>query len=187
MLTIISLAAAIVVASALVWIASALVWTVLPWHKNDFAQLPDEDAALAGLSPQGLAPGQYHFPFAATPADMKDPAVQKKFETGPAGFLTVLPPGVPNMGKSMILSVAFYLFVSAAVAYVASRTLVGGENYLTVFRVTGTIAWLAYGMSSIPDAIWFGRPWSSVAKGVGDALIYGLLTGGAFGWLWPVG
>ena len=33
--------------------------------------------------------------------------------------------------------------------------------------------------------IWFGRPWSGVFKGFGDALIYALLTGGAFGWLWP--
>ena len=54
-----------------------------------------------------------------------------------------------------------------------------------MFQLTGTVAWLAYGMALIPDAIWFGRPWSSVTKGIGDALVYGLLTAGAFGWLWP--
>lgn len=186
MLTIASLTAAILVAAILVWIASALIWTVLPWHKGDYARLPDEDAALAGIG-SGVAPGLYHFPFAPTPGDMKDPALQKKYETGPAGFVTIIPPGIPNMGKAMILSVVFYLFVSAAVAYVASRTLPAGENYMTVFRLTGTVAWLAYGMSSVPEAIWFGRPWSSVLKGIGDALIYGLLTAGAFGWLWPAG
>ena len=49
----------------------------------------------------------------------------------------------------------------------------------------GAVAWLDYGMALIPEAIWFGRSWPSVAKGVGDALIYALLTAGAFGWLWP--
>lgn len=185
MLTITSLAAAIVVATVLVWVASALIWTVLPWHKQDYARLPDEDAVLASLRIQNLAPGQYHFPHMTSPGDVKDPVIKQKLEDGPAGFMTVLPRGIPNMGKSMILSVVFYLFVSAAIAYVASRTLTAGEQYLTVFRLTGTVAWLAYGMALIPEAIWFGRPWPSVAKGVGDALIYALLTAGAFGWLWP--
>ncbi len=54
-----------------------------------------------------------------------------------------------------------------------------------MFRVTGTVAWLAYGTATVPDAIWFGRPWSGIAKGLLDALVFGLLTAGFFGWLWP--
>ena len=45
--------------------------------------------------------------------------------------------------------------------------------YLAVFRIAG-----------IPDSIWFGRPWSQTAKNLFDALLYSLLTGGAFGWLY---
>ena len=60
-----------------------------------------------------------------------------------------------------------------------------GTEYLTVFRLTGTVAWLAYGMAVVPDAIWFGRPWSSIIKTVFDALLYALLTAGVFAWLWP--
>lgn len=187
MLTMTSLWAAILVAAVLTWIASALIWTVLPWHKNDFLRLPDEDSALASLRPQDLRPGQYHFPYMASPGDVKEPAVREKLEAGPAGFMTVLPRGVPNMGKSMALSLLFNVFVSAAVAYVASRTIAAGADYLEVFRVTGTVAWLAYGMAVIPDAVWFGRPWSIVAKYILDAFIYGLLAAGAFGWLWPAG
>jgi len=182
-----SLTAAIVVAAILVWVASALIWTVLPWHKKDYARLPDEDSALASLRTQELEPGQYHFPHQASPGDLKNPELRQKLETGPAGFMTVLPRGVHGMGKSMVFSGVFYIFVSAAVAYVASRTVSAGAEYLTVFRVTGTVAWLAYGMAIVPEAIWFGRPWSSVFKGIGDAFIYGLLTAGAFGWLWPAG
>ena len=71
------------------------------------------------------------------------------------------------------------------------RTTVGrnghhdSAEYMTVFRITSVAAWLAYGAGTVYDAIWFGRPWSGVFKGFGDALIYALLTGGAFGWLWP--
>lgn len=187
MLTMTTLWAAILVASVLCWIASALIWTILPWHKNDFARLPDEESALASLRPQGLEPGQYHFPHLASPNDAKDPAVREKLETGPAGFITVLPRGVPNMGKQMFLSFLFNVFVSAAAAYVATRTLSAGADYLQVFRVTGTVAWLTYGIGVVQDVIWFGRPGSNAVKHIGDALIYGLLTGGAFGWLWPAG
>jgi len=56
---------------------------------------------------------------------------------------------------------------------------------LAVFRITGTVAWLAYGAATVPDAIWFGRPWSAIGKNLFDALMYGLLTAGFFGWLWP--
>jgi hypothetical protein len=30
-----------------------------------------------------------------------------------------------------------------------------------------------------------GRPWGVVAKDVFDGLVYGLVTAGTFGWLWP--
>jgi hypothetical protein len=54
-----------------------------------------------------------------------------------------------------------------------------------VFRVVGAVSFVAYGFGSITMAIWMGKPWSSVAKDLADALIYGLLSAGIFGWLWP--
>jgi hypothetical protein len=89
------------------------------------------------------------------------------------------------MGSKIGLSFVFYLLISTVVAYLASRTLDAGEDYLAVFRVTGTVAWLAYGTATVPDAIWFGRPWSAIVKGLVDALVFALLTAGFFGWLWP--
>jgi hypothetical protein len=35
------------------------------------------------------------------------------------------------------------------------------------------------------DSIWFFRHWSTSLKNVFDGLIYALLTGGVYGWLWP--
>lgn len=183
MVTITSLWLAILLSAVIVWVASFLVWMVMPYHKNDYRGLPDEGAVLGAM--QNLAPGQYNFPHLASRADLKQPEVAAKFESGPAGFLTVVPRGAPNMGKGMALSFLYFLLVGVCVAYLTGRTLSPGTEYLTVFRVAGTTAWLAYGAASVTDAIWFGRPWSSVAKTLIDALIYGLLTAGVFGWLWP--
>jgi hypothetical protein len=89
------------------------------------------------------------------------------------------------MPRNMVLTFVFYLVVSTVVAYVASRSLAPGAEYLSVFRLTGVIAWLAYGFAVIPDAIWFGRPWPGVFKTLVDAFAYALLTAGVFAWLWP--
>lgn len=64
-----------------------------------------------------------------------------------------------------------------------SRTLAPDADYLAVFRVAGTVAFVANSMALVPESIWFGRPWSITAKNFVDALIYALLTGGVFGWL----
>jgi hypothetical protein len=116
---------------------------------------------------------------------MNQPDSRKKFEEGPVGFITILPTGVPAMRTNMVLSFVYYLFIGFVIAYIASRTLAPGAEYLSVFRVTSTVAWLAYAAALVPDAVWFGRPWSAVGKHVVDALVYALLTGGVFGWLWP--
>ena len=185
MVTTASLILPVLLSAALVWVASALIWTVLPWHKKDFAPLPDEADTLANLAAQDLAAGQYMFPYADSPGAMKEERVRKSFEEGAAGFITVLPRGIPNMGRNMALSAILNVAVGALIACVACLTLAPGAEYMTVFRVTAVAAWLAYGAGTVYDAIWFGRPWSGVFKGFGDALIYALLTGGAFGWLWP--
>ena len=185
MVTIGALWLPILLSAAAVWVASMLVWTVLPHHKSDYARLPNEDAARQALAPQEIPPGLYNIPHVASRGDLQNPEVVRRFEEGPVGFITVLPSGVPTMGSKLVLSFVLYLAVGVVVAYLAGRTLASGTDYLSVFRITGTVAWLAYGVGTVPDAIWFGRPWSSVFKGLLDALVYGLLTAGFFGWLWP--
>jgi hypothetical protein len=179
----------ILLSTVIVWIASALVWMALPHHKSEYAAVSDEEATRNSL--RGIGPGLYRIPHAADYDDMKDSDKQKKFEEGPVGFLTVMPNGVPAMGGRIVQSFIFFLVVSVSVsvivAYVASRTLPSDTHYLMVFRVTGTIDWLAYGFGSIPESIWFGRPWGNQLKTLIDGLCYGLLTAGVFGWLWPRG
>jgi len=85
----------------------------------------------------------------------------------------------------MAQSMVYYLLVSIIVAYVAGHVLPAGTPYLQVFRVVGTVSWLAYGFGVVPESIWFSRPWSSTFKQIFDALLYGLVTAGTFGWRWP--
>jgi hypothetical protein len=180
MIPIMSLWLPIVLSAGLVFAASALVWMALPHHKTDWKALANEDALRAAL--KGAAPGLYRMPF----GEMNDPAFQKKLQEGPVAHLTVIPASAATaMGPMMLKSFVFNVIVSAGVAYLASRTLQPGAEYLSVFRVAGTAAWFAYGFGVIPDSIWFGKPWSLTVKHLGDALLYALLTAGVFGWLWP--
>ena len=183
MVTIGSLWLAVLISAVLVWIASAVVWTVLPHHKKDYAVTPDEEAARQALS--GISAGTYSIPHATSMESFKDPEFITKMIEGPVGFLTIVSNGTPAMGKKLAMSFGFYIFVGFTVAYLASRSLAPGAEYMFVFQVTSTIAWAAYGFAIIQDGIWFGRPFSHVWKHLFDAFLYGILTGGVFGWLWP--
>jgi len=174
----------VLLSAIVLFIASALVWMVLPHHRNDYGKLPDEATVIEALRKSGAGPGQYRFPYARDPKEMQSPEFAEKLK-GPVGILTRLPSGPPTMGKAMALQFVYFLGVSAFVAYLTGRTLAPGTPYLAVFRVAGTAAILAYVGALFPNSIWWGRPWSTTWKDVIDGVVYGLLTAGFFGWLWP--
>ena len=60
-----------------------------------------------------------------------------------------------------------------------------GASFLAVARVVALVTFVAYATGGLSNAIWMGKPWSSAAKEVLDAFIYGLVTAAAFGCLWP--
>jgi hypothetical protein len=60
-----------------------------------------------------------------------------------------------------------------------------GAPYPVVFRVAGTAAFMSYGLGPVVNSIWKGQPWSVTLKEIFDGLVYGMLTAGTFGWLWP--
>ena len=49
----------ILISAVLVFIASSIMHTVLPYHRGDYRQLPDEDKLLALLRGAGLTRGLY--------------------------------------------------------------------------------------------------------------------------------
>jgi hypothetical protein len=182
MVTLAQLWLPIIVSAALVFIASAVLWMLVGHHNKDWKGLPNEEAARATL--RGAAPGQYMIPH-GTHESMKDPEFVRRFEEGPRGIVTIAPAGHYSMGKNLVQSFILYLLISIIVAYVAGRTLPPGTEYLQVFRVVGTVAFLAYSGAHAHNSIWFSKPWSATIKDIIDGLVYALLTAGVFGWRWP--
>lgn len=183
MVPLVSLWLPILLSAAVVWVVSGLIWNVMPWHRTDYRPIPNEDVARAAL--RDLAPGQYHVPHCASARAMKDPVFQRKVQEGGNALITVLRKGMPSMSRSLALWFVFNLAVAIVVAYVAGRTLTPGTDYLEVFRVVGTVTWIAYAAALAQEAIWFGRPGVIYLKQLIDGLIYALLSAGFFGWLWP--
>ncbi len=174
----------IVLSAVIVFVASSIMHMVLPYHRTDYKQLPDESKILGAIRAAGVRRGLYMFPF-CTPQEMKSPAMAQKFKQGPVGQLTVMPSGPIAMPKFLAMWFVFCLIVSYFVAYLTGRTVAPGADYLRVFQVAGTAAFLAYGLGNLSNSIWRGRPWPVTIKEVIDGLIFGLLTAGTFGWLWP--
>lgn len=172
----------IVLSAVIVFVASSLMHMLLTYHRSDYRKLPEEDKVRAAL--RGLQQGLYIFPF-TTHKDMKSPAMVEKYKEGPVGMLSIAPNGPPAMPKFLGLWFAYSLIISFFVAYLTGHTVPSGVNYLVVFRVAGTAAFMAYGLSCISNAIWKGQPWAMTFKEIFDGLVYALLTAGTFGWLWP--
>lgn len=172
----------IVLSAVIVFVASSILHMVLPYHRSDYRKLPNEDAAAVAL--RGTTPGMYILPY-CTHQEMNSSAVQQKLRAGPVGTVLLRRTGPINLGKFLGQWFVFCLIVGFFTAYVAGRTLAPGAHCLVVFRVVGTAAFMANGLANLTNGIWKGEPWGVVTKEVIDGLIYGLLTAGTFGWLWP--
>jgi hypothetical protein len=175
----------ILVAGGMVWLASAVLWMVLPHHHGEYRQLPDEEAFRALMRDQTLPEGQYIFPYLRRWEEASTEQGRRKFEQGPVGFLTVMANRVPSISRHMLLTLAHYLLVGTAIAWAASLFIPPSADYAMVFRPVAVMALLAHGAALIPEAIWYGKPWGNVLRGLFDAAVYALLTAGAFAGLWP--
>jgi len=175
----------ILLSAVFVFIASTILHMLIPIHKGDYQKLPGEEKVLAEMRTQGVQPGEYMFPSACSMKEMATPEMIEKYTKGPVGFMTVVPSGPWAMGKNLVQWFCYSILVSVFTAYVADHALSAGAEYLAVFRLTGTVAIVAYAFANIPNSIWRGTPWSITLKFAFDGIIYGLVTAGAFGWLWP--
>lgn len=175
----------IALSTVAVWLLSAVLHMVLKHHRADYRKLPQEDALGAVIRKDAPAPGVYFMPYAMDPAQMKDPAIQKKFQEGPVATLTVMRNGAPNLGRHLVQWLAFCLLVSFVAGYVAKNTLLPASGGLTAMRITGTVALVGYAFGYFQDSIWKGIPWSNSLRAIADGIIYALATGLIFRVLWP--
>jgi len=174
----------IVLSAVLVFVASSVVHMVLTYHRSDYAKLPNEEKLRGAIRAESVPAGEYLFPH-MTMQEMRSPEGAEKFKKGPVGMLTLRPSGPMTMGKPFVQWFVFSVVVGVFAAYVAGRKLSAGTPYLPVFRVVGTVAFLTYAGGAPIASIWRGQSWSTTLKHSFDGLLYGLLTAGTFGWLWP--
>ncbi|MEJ2185319.1 MAG: hypothetical protein P8Z36_05215 [Gemmatimonadota bacterium] len=175
----------ILLSAAVVFVVSSLINTVLPWHRNDYPRVPNEDAVQNALRPYPIPPGDYMLPRAMGMAEMRSEAFRERMRTGPVMMMTVMPNGIPSMARSLVLWFVYAVVVSVFAGYIAGRALPPGADYLSVFRFVGATAFIGYALALWQMSIWYHRAWSLTVKATIDGLLYGLLTGGVFGWLWP--
>lgn len=185
MITLFELWLPILLSAVAVFISSSIIHMVLQYHKNDFDGFPDESNVMDALRKFNIPPGNYNFPHANNMKEFGSPEYAEKCEAGPIGFVTILPNGVPAMGKQLAAWFLYSIVVGIFAGYVGRLTLAPGSDYLMVARVTGVVAFCGYSLALMQNSIWYKRGWVGTLKSMFDGLVYALLTGGFFGWLWP--
>jgi len=172
----------ILLSAVVVFVASSIMHTVLKYHESDYKPLPGESDVLEAMGKRGIGRGNYFFPHPGSHAAKNSPEFIAKCEQGPVGFAFIIANGPVAMGSTLVKWFIYLTAVSFMVAYVARLALVQAP---VMSLVVSTVAFLAYAGSEPITAIWMGRRGSVVLKNMIDGLVYGLLTGGVFGWLWP--
>lgn len=175
----------IVVSAVFVLIALLLIHGLLGWHKDDMQAVPGEATVLETLRGLNVSPGDYRFPYARTTAEMTAPEFVEKMKRGPVGIMSVWPNGEINMGKMLGQWFVYSLFIAVLAAYATGRTLGQAASFLEVFRVSGTITFCCYVVAHWQNWIWWGKGTRFTLTHSLDGIIYTLITGATFGWLWP--
>lgn len=171
--------------AVIVFIVSAIVHMATPWHKPDYRRVPDEARFSEALRPLALPPGDYMTPMCDSMEEMKSAEFAEKREKGPVMMFTVFPNGPATMGGQLFGWFVYALVVSLFAAYIAGRALGPGAHYLEVFRFAGATAFIGYALALWQMTIWYRRNLGTTIRSTIDGLLYGLLTAGVFGWLWP--
>lgn len=173
----------ILVSAVVVFFASFVAWMVLPHHKPDFQNLRDEGSFLKMMKDAGIGPGVYLFP-GCDPKSLKTEEGKARYQTGPWGVL-MMHKGPAKFGRNLALVLGFYLVVGVFVAYLSHLARAPGADFMGVMRVAGTAGIAAYCLGGIPHGLFFGRTPRAMAVDCLDGIVFGVLTGVVFAWLWP--
>jgi hypothetical protein len=175
----------ILVAAILVFVVSSIIHMVLGYHAADWKKLPSQNELQDALRRFSIPPGDYSLPGMASAKEMSTEEFKTMAEKGPMVVMTLWPGGEQRMGKSLVLWFLYSALVALFAGYVATVAFGPGAVYLTIFRVTGTVAFAGFALALLQQSIWYHRSWITTFRSMFDGLIYALLTAGSFGWLWP--
>ena len=173
----------IVLSAVVLFVVSAASHMVLPWRRGEWGRITDFGALQAAV--KDLPPGQWAFPASPSPKEQMTPEWRERWARGPAGWLTLAPRAPMNMGRSLALSFLVFLSVALLSAYAGWHALGPHARYRSVFRLVATMGALSFGVGSIFNSIWYHRPWRAYLSDAIDAVLFGVVMAGVFGWLWP--
>jgi hypothetical protein len=174
MISLMSLGIPILLSSVLVFIASSIIHMMTPLHRSDLGKVPKEDTVQDAMRGFKIPPGDYAIPCPESMEHMRSKEFMDKVHQGPVIYMTVAPNEPVSMGRNLTLWFIYSVVISIFAAYVTSRALSRGADYLAVFRFAGTTAFIAYAMALPQQSIWYSKSWGAPIK-----------TAGTFGWLWP--
>ncbi|MFO0826865.1 MAG: hypothetical protein U0572_01850 [Phycisphaerales bacterium] len=190
----------ILVSGVGVWFASAIAWMAIGHHKKDRDPIANEQEFMDVITRMNIRPGNYGFPDFCQhdhlPRAERMEALKILYDKHPQGTLRVWAPA--NMGVNMLLTFLFYLVTSTVIAYlgwaalphgdaasVGAGGIDGASRFWKVFQVLGTAGILAYCFATFPHDLWFQKKRRAMAMDWIDGIVFGLLTGAIFAWLWP--
>ena len=180
-----SLLLPIVLSAVAIFVVSSVIHMVTPWHKGDYATVPNEDGVMQALRSFAIRPGDYMMPRPGSMDEMRSPAFIAKANLGPRIVMTVLPGGPMSMGKNLIGWFAYLLVVAAMVALVDVIALPPGAHHHDVFHVSVVVALLGYTAALWQMVIWYNRSIGTTIRSTIDGCVYALVTAGIFSYFWP--
>ena len=175
----------ILLSAVFVFIASSVLHMATPWHKHDYRGVPQEDQVISALRPMAIPPGDYMLPKPKSMDEMRSPEFTEKMRQGPVLIVTVLPNGVTPMGGLLAKWFIYLLVVSFIAGGLASHVLPPNADSHVILHTTGMAAFLGYALALWQAAIWYRRSMGTTVRSTIDGLIFGLITGATFAWLWP--
>jgi hypothetical protein len=173
------------VSAVVVFFLSSIIHMVVPWHKGDYAKFPDEAGVLDTLRGFNLAPGEYMAPRPTSGGDMGSPEFREKVKRGPLVILNIASGGSVSMAKPLILWFVYVLVISAIAGHLAFTSNHADSRY--IFHNVALTSFLAYAAGLWQQTIWFRKPALTSFKATFDGLIYAVVTGVIFMYLWPRG
>jgi len=174
----------IVVSAVAIFVLSSVMHMVLPWHKSDYPRVANEDALMDALRPLAIPPGEYLVPRPQNMQDLKSPAFLEKMNAGPVFILRMLPNGLRPMSGPLFQWFIYLLVVDAFAAHIA-QFVAPGAGMHRIFHVVALTSLLGYAAALWQMTIWYRRSAWITFKSTIDGLIYAIVTGLVFVWLWP--
>jgi len=99
-------------------------------------------------------------------------------------IMTVLPNEPLSIGTSLATWFVFSLVVGWSAAAVSRLAVTNGAGAAEAFLAVGAVSFATYWIALLKVSRWRQQSWSSRLHTMANALVYGLLTGGVFGWIW---